>query len=60
MLVDGGGLEEPVAAHRDWIMEQVLATSLDLEQGEPPATDSSSGWHLTEKVPFAVRLERTG
>ena len=58
VLGDGGGLAEPVEAHRDWIMEQVLATSMDVEPAE--RRDGEPGWSTTEKVPFRVAIQRVG
>jgi isoleucyl-tRNA synthetase len=59
-LLDTGGLAEPVDAHRDWIMEQVLATSLQVHDAEPPADGDGQGWSTTEQVRFGVRISRAG
>ena len=57
-LGDGGGLAEPIEPHREWIMEQVLATSLTVEPAE--RRDGEPGWNTTEKVPFRVHIQRVG
>jgi isoleucyl-tRNA synthetase len=54
-LLDGGGLGESIEVHRDWIMEQVLATALELEATAAGAT--AEGWSVTESVPFGVQIQ---